>query len=524
MSKKNLFCSLFILIFLIPSKQDPNAKTWERHNTTVQADSIIAAIERGDSIIIGGCEIIGSLRRGREGTLEGTDTIKSFINISFSTFSDSVSFINCYFMKELVFKGDYLGKRIKFSNTTFCRDADFSTTGFGGKASFLSTFHGEADFHYATFYSSAYFSWAGFRRDADFWGATFDGGAYFRYATFDSNTYFGSAKFGGDADFGFAIFRGDAYFPHDTFGGDADFSNGTVGGKGDFSSATFDTNVSFEGATFGGDANFIEATFRKHANFLSVTFGRDANFWRAIFGGYARFWQATFGGDAYFVDATFDTTVSFSDAGFVGQVRLNRMRFKEIDISWRQLEGHLIYHKPTIYTLMRQFEEKRMLGDADGVYLFLKDQERMEKRWYIRYPEYWFIQQTCGYGRKPLRTLILSMIVVFLFALFYTRGNAIQEIPKEFGYRRKRRLHQDIPKGFWKKLWKKFYHPLYFSLHTFIIGVVSDWHPTDEYLKIRIRKKEIKLIRFRSLAMIEGALGWILVIILIISLERTIGR
>jgi hypothetical protein len=58
MSKKILFCSLFILIFLIPSKQDSNATTWERHNTTVHADSMLAAIDRGDSVIIDSCEIL----------------------------------------------------------------------------------------------------------------------------------------------------------------------------------------------------------------------------------------------------------------------------------------------------------------------------------------------------------------------------------------------------------------------------------------------------------------------------------
>jgi hypothetical protein len=170
------------------------------------------------------------------------------------------------------------------------------------------------------------------------------------------------------------------------------------------------------------------------------------------------------------------------------------------------------------------------LGDADGIFLFLKDQERREKRRYLRYPEYWFIQLTCGYGRRPLNTFILSVALVILFAILFTKSKAIKEIEKESGRRWLPRLYRDVPKN-WRK---RFYYALYFSLHTFIIGVVSDWHATDEFfikkmIEIKLFKfgPNIKLtprFKFRTLSMMEGALGWILVIILIISLERTIGR
>ena len=61
MSRKSLFLVLFIFLALTAWKQHPNAKTWERHNTTVQADSILAANERGDSVLIDSCEIFGPL-------------------------------------------------------------------------------------------------------------------------------------------------------------------------------------------------------------------------------------------------------------------------------------------------------------------------------------------------------------------------------------------------------------------------------------------------------------------------------
>jgi hypothetical protein len=47
MFKKFVFLTVLIFITLTAWKQDPNAKTWERHNTTVSADNTLAAIERG---------------------------------------------------------------------------------------------------------------------------------------------------------------------------------------------------------------------------------------------------------------------------------------------------------------------------------------------------------------------------------------------------------------------------------------------------------------------------------------------
>jgi len=412
---------------------------------TIQAESIINAIDRGDSIIIDNCKILGPLIKG---DLFGrTDTIKSFIGIVQSTFSDRVSFTDRYFKEWVLFCADSFIKNVEFVRATFGGDADF--TG-------------------ATFHSLAYFS-----------NATFSGDAYFLGAAFGGKIYFWKATFGRDADFSDATFDSLAYSSNATFSGD----------------------VHFNRATFGGDANFWDVTFGGEANFSDVTFGGDANFS-----------VAAFAKNAYFIDTKFQKKVDLSPK-----------EFKTIYISWEQLRGHLVYNRTGNYKLMKYFEEQRMLEDADGIFLFIKDNERMEKHPLIRYPEYWFVYLTCGYGRRPLNTLVLSIGLIILFAILYTRKpNAINEIQKGFWYRSQRkfrkRFYQNIPKG------GGFYYALYFSLHTFIIGVVSDWHASDEFLIGDSEKRGIKLFRFRTLSMIEGALGWILVIILIICLERTIGR
>jgi hypothetical protein len=330
-----------------------------------------------------------------------------------------------------------------------------------------------------------------------------------------------------DLNFHWDSLSGEVSFRHTNFGGDTRFEDAAFGGKGGFEDATFRGNANFWSATFHTTASFSSATFGRHALFDFATFGRYAGFRMATFQTTASFSPATFGAKGEFGDATFDTTASFLLATFDTvfffltkfgkQVDLRGMQFKEIEISWKQLEGRVICDNRTSYKLMKNFEEKRQLDDADGVYLFLKDQEKMERSPWVRYPEYWFVYLTCGYGRKPLNTFILSAVLVLLFAFFFTNSKAIKEIERDFRHRRRPRIFREIPKN-WRK---RFYYALYFSLHTFIIGVVSDWHATDEFL---INTKRIKRFRFRTLSMIEGALGWILVIILIISLERTIGR
>jgi len=408
MSKKILFFSLFILIFLISSKQNPNAKTWKRHHSKIPSDSIMAAIEQGDSVIIFHCQIMGPLRK--EGTAEKPDTIKSVIKITESFFSSDVSFEYCYFMEEVRF----------FSDTIFI--ARFSNTTFSKYASFLFT----------------------------------------RF--FHSN---------------FIVF---------------------------FDSSTFCEDVSFRGVSFSALTDFSKTTFRKLADFSKVTFGGPSTFENAFFKGKVSFYSTTFGRDA-----------DFSGAIFGGNVYINPVEFKNIYISWKQLKGHLFYYPPANLKLIKYFEEQRQLDDADGVYLFLKDQERMKRSPWVRYPEYWFIQLTCGYGVKPLRTLIVCGLVIILFSALYTKSNAIKEIEKELGHRRRRRKYRIVHKGFGKR----FYDALYFSVHTFIIGVVSDWHPTDEFL---IETKRVRLFKFRTLSMIEGALGWILLVLFVVTLTRKFIR
>lgn len=412
MSKKILFCSLFILIFLIPSKQDPNAKTWRQHNTTVHADSILAAMDRGDSVLIDSCEIFDPLIQ--IGMFEELDTIRSLVRIAYSTFHDMVSFLSCCFLRDVCFDSSIFLEKVSFFHTTFNGVSAFSGV----------SFHNPPSFSYSTF-----------TQDVNFSGATFSEGAAFS-----------STIFGGYASFGGATIRTLAYFFE----------------------ARFDTTVNFSGVECG----------------LGL------------------FVMATFNGDAFFRDASFEKA-NFRKAQFGGIVDFSLKEFKDVAVSWDQLKGHLWYFKPTVYKLMKYFEEQRQLDDADGAYLFLKDQERMEKRWYIRYPEYWFIQQTCGYGVDPLLPLRASLVVVALFAIPY--------------YLIKIREPKWALGAGLKRIGIKAWNAFYFSGNTFVSGAPIEWTPEDT----RSSKRHYL---FRILTTVERTSGWILLVLFVVTLTRKFIR
>jgi len=471
MMKKTLFFGIFSLIALVAWKQDSDAKTWE--NTKVPADSIIAAIERGDSVELYDCEVLEPLIM--EGTSVRPDTITSFIRAWGTTFYDTVSFKHCHFMDELDFHDDTLAELVYFDRAIFTGNAIF----------YHVFFEKRAIFNQLNFNRDVSFSQTTFAGDTDFYNTIFCGTVDFSLTTFDRSADFGLANFLENADFAYIIFDKSVNFEYVVFKQNANFYKTVFGGIAVFKYICF----------YAGDALFSHTSFKRDADFSQATFGRKIDL----------------------SNTTFNGEADFFNSRFCGQVSLSYIEFKNILISWQQLKGHLIFDPSVCFELMKHFEEKRQLDDADGIYLFAKDLERIGKPWYVRYPEYWSIQLTCGYGVKPERVLLVSSLIIVFFAFFYTKSNAIEEIEKESRHSRRRRILRSVRRSFGKRV----YDAIYFSVQTFIIGVVPDWHPTDEFL---INTRRIRLFKFRTLSMIEGSLGWILLVLFVVTLTRKFIR
>ena len=272
---------------------------------------------------------------------------------------------------------------IKITNSKFKGNVNFSNNFFKGPVNFDNTiFCGYAFFRGATFCRETYFSGAAFCREADFRGATFS-----RYAGDSGASFFKGATFSSFADFIEA-----------TFSNVADFVEATFSKRASFMGATFSEGASFMKATFSGYADFSETNLRKNVDFIEVTFSGIADFGMATFSGYVWFHDANFEGDILtFRGATF----------FLASVQ---------EQACRRAKNVL---------------EKNGNREEAGYHFYREmDAKRKQKPWYIRYPEYVFVQLIFGYGVHPFRLMFCWFLVAMIFAIFYSvNGGIIGKLP-----------------------------------------------------------------------------------------------
>ncbi len=326
----------------------------------------------------------------------------------------------------------------------------------------------------------------------------FNGNVYLEECYFFDKLEFEECSFSRAFDVRKSRFYGDCSFRGCSFDSNCSFTYSSFVKEADFSSATFDHMTILEKSNFTGQAFFQRVTFN-----ASVSFG-----------------ASRFLDNVHFAEAFCKDEVDFSGTYFEKNVDLGFKKWEGLFVTYEQLKGHLTYDRfgsRSIFMLIKQFENNRQLGDADKLYLFLKDQERMSKPILIRYLEYWFIQIPCGYGVSPLNTLATSAVIIAIFTFLFAIENSIRNVKSDLANRRRRRTLRCAVKRLRTRLGDAFY----FSFHIFVVGVATEWYPTEEFL---ITYGKIRLVKFRTLAMIEGALGWILLVLFVVTLTRKFIR
>jgi len=193
-------------------------------------------------------------------------------------------------------------------------------------------------------------------------------------------------------------------------------------------------------------------------------------------------------------------------------------------VSWSQIENRIYPHNDSndfedfakIYVpFQTNFRNLGQFDDEDKSYYKLRTIER-ELAWknYKKdlswNPYTWFkpillglFRWTCGYGVKPFRVLLFSLGVILIFTLFFHQNGAIEERKKEI------LSSKDDIRNKWLRLKDAFY----FSVNTFTTVGYGDWYPTS-------KKFFLGFISFRVLAIIEGASGWFLMALFLISLGQ----
>jgi hypothetical protein len=150
-----------------------------------------------------------------------------------------------------------------------------------------------------------------------------------------------------------------------------------------------------------GISNFVEAEVLGNVSFIGVKFGSGFDYPEEA----AR--------NRRIIESSYIT--DFSLFKTQGELILNSnfCDFESTEHAYRLVrinaENHFDYSKVDFY----YFKEMEAI--------------RKQKKWYVRYPEY-FIQLLFAYGTRPLRVIIVWFIVVFGLALWYWKGNGISNV------------------------------------------------------------------------------------------------
>jgi uncharacterized protein YjbI with pentapeptide repeats len=367
-------------------------------------------------------------------------------------FGGAAGFSNAHFRQDANFYGSHFSSsaffhsadfhaRADFLEAHFDREADFTEARYGGptvydssvfgeQAAFSSaSFGGAATFEQSQFVSGANFREAEFLLGAAFGGATFGSDVTFEWARFSGVTEFSGVKFVGGANFWHAIYDGESVSFHRTeFTGDALFPSVIFSSSAYFSSVQFRGASQFAGSQFGDYATFTNSVFTGTANFENAAFSHAANFENTLFQNDARFSNAIFGGDALFEQASF-AMVNFTDASFSGTLDLGEANFSQLTVDTLEIQLPPSSRIKVLKGLERNFRVNDELELANEAYYRRSVAMREGKSLPEQIIEFVLEDLLFGYGVRPWNTVIVSAIVILIFAVFYYPKGVVVDAP-----------------------------------------------------------------------------------------------
>ena len=197
------------------------------------------------------------------------------------------------------------------------------------------------------------------------------------------------------------------------------------------------SSIDISNSTMQGDLNFQNLNFNKYVHFEKVTFNLPALFAYSTFDEEACFDGATFCDDVWFQCVTFDKNVlfhrttfmgfvSFAGAIFRGGTWFGHATFNGDTLSFKNADFIFPYSQEDACRRAKNVLEKNGNREEAGNHFYREmDGKRKQKPWYIRYPEWLFIQFVFGYGVHPFRLMACWFGFVFLFAAIYSLGRGI---------------------------------------------------------------------------------------------------
>ncbi len=312
----------------------------------------------------------------------------------------------------------------------------------------------------------------------------------FDKCVFEGNVVFGgpwsepdsvTVRFEKDVIFNSSTFKGQCRFRNAYFGGAAGFDGCVIGGVMTFKNAVFKQDAKFRTVECSGYSLFGSAVFEGSARFANTHFGKGVNFTEARFLGVTDFGgvysssravpvydSISFGRRFYGEDESFWRFVKQS-ATEAGYYRLAGECFYNERCAglWHKWLGGGFPSLSAVNKVKRVFSGARLL------------------------PEFIFGRMLFGYGERPVRVLVASVIIILFFAVLFTNNTALgsRDVQNDAG----------------------FLQGLYFSTITFTTLGYGDLYPSAEGF-------------WRQLAMIEALTGGCLMALFVVCLAKRFSR
>jgi len=453
------------------------------------------------------------------------------ISITNSTINGTLNLAGSIFQEPVDLRGNIIAGQADFSSANFASDCRFSSSRFMKEADFkLSKFAEIASFRNVNFSELVDFSYAQFGKLATFEGASFWGDVSYLSAQFRGDTSFESAHFIKLVDFEFAQFSQLLSFWKAVFSSETSFANAQISGTSNFMSTRFEGNVTFMGARFGADVTFSRAQFDQTAIFGLANFNGFTDFSRVIFKGAAIFAVTKFTDNARFVDSRFDQDLIMESARIYslelgnatyGQDSLLSLKgadFTRLIARWDTIKDHMVFDGAAYLALVKNYKNLEWMDDANECYYQYRKIGQSIKPWDFEKIVDIVSWVSCGYGVKPSFTILWSLFFIFLFGIWFWKGNGIRKFGEDDLQKIKtmesmtsqqiEALQESAVRSQpTRTQTASLIDSMYFSAMNFTAQAPANIYPVGHY---------------RHLGMIEGMLGWFFLGLFVVVLSGTL--
>ncbi|HUU26953.1 MAG TPA: potassium channel family protein [archaeon] len=497
------FLSLFFSLNNLFSSSNEHIEAKSKVDT-INANDLIDKIDKGhfystfsyisDNVnyfircnIINNHFVIGSFKID----IKNEKIFNSPIRFNNTVFNDNFLIDNCYINNYFLIDSCLFNKAFGISNTNFKNICGISNSKFLGDVNFNNvTFSEDMVLERDSLKNATFFNKVVFNKRVGFQYSVFGARSRFYFIEINRSVRFDSTYFKEEAIFKTIYFKDYSIFDYATFK-NVSFQNTDFFGKLDFN------YINIDNAFFGGVRFYNICYFRN--NSMLKTLELD--------------------------DCIFDKTVDFKDTYFPDSIIINNIHFGRMLVNWNQLINkiqpnmkdtlHFEDYSRIYIPFINNFKNIGQYEDEDDCYYKLKN---IEKDFSLKSinsnPKTWFrpfflilFKITCGYGVRPYNVLKCSIFIILFFTFLYYPLGPILERKKD------KYLDYTFNYDFRTKL-QRFYDAFYFSVSKFTTVGYGDWYPSQEFFMIC----NFKIIRFRSIAILEGFIGWFLMALFIISL------